>query len=314
VTGSVFSDILEIVDYAAGLASTRRTTLVVAGAGDPLTLAAVRDALREGLAQAILVGREKTIREEARKLGLNPGLIEIVDCGPEDQAVVERSLDLLQHGEGELLMKGSVKTEDLLGGFLERGRGFRTGRFLSHLGVFTAPGAKRLMMITDGGLNIAPDLARKQDILLNAVDVAHVLGIECPRVAVLAHVEKSPETSLPMIRDAVELVRLNREGKLPGCVVDGPLALDNAVSPEAAARKGIGGPVAGQADILLANEIGMGNVIYKAVQSWLCAPIAGVVVGGRVPVINPSRVDSEQSKLAAIALAVVLASARTTAL
>jgi len=293
------SDVRELKVCAAGLAAAAKPTVVVAGADDPVTLASV-----DGLVKAILAGEEKKIEQIAGSHSFALDGCEVENCPSEE--VIPRSLDILRGRGGDLLMKGGVKTGDLLGAFLERERGFRTERVLSHLGVFTAPGGRRLMIITDGGLNLAPDLERKKDILLNAVDVAHRLGIECPRVAVLAHVEKSPNHELPMIRDAEELTRLNREGLLPGCLVEGPLALDNAVSEQAVETKHISGPVAGRADILLANEIGMGNVIYKAVQAWLDGVIAGMVVGGKLPVITPSRADSEESKLAAIALGVIL--------
>ncbi|HUU28728.1 MAG TPA: phosphate acyltransferase [archaeon] len=300
------SQMKELVEEATELAAQCRPALVVAGADDPATLASVWEASRKKLVRGILVGESGLVREAAGKTGADLGEFELVNTSPSRQEIIERSLDLLGQEPGELLMKGSLKTSELLGGYLERRRGFRTGRFLSHLGVFNAPGEKRLMIITDGGMNLQPDLERKKDILLNAVDVAHLLGIDCPRVAVLAHVEKSPDHGLTMIHDAEELVRMNREGSLPGCVVDGPLALDNAVSLEAASRKGIESPVAGRADILLANEIGMGNVIYKVVQTWLDGTIAGLVAGGRIPVITPSRADSEESKLAAIALGVIM--------
>ena len=300
------SQMKELVAEATELAAQCRPALVVAGADDPATLASVWEASRKKLVRGILVGESGLVREAAGKTGVDLGEFELVNTSPSRQEIIERSLDLLGQEPGELLMKGSLKTGELLGGYLERRRGFRAGRFLSHLGVFNAPGEKRLMIITDGGMNLQPDLERKKDILLNAVDVAHLLGIDCPRVAVLAHVEKSPDHGLTMIHDAEELIRLNREGSLPGCVVDGPLALDNAVSLEAASRKGIESPVAGRADILLANEIGMGNVIYKVVQTWLDGTIAGLVAGGRIPVITPSRADSEESKLAAIALGVIM--------
>ena len=300
-----FTDVRQLQVRAGELAAAGRPVLVVAGADDPVTLASVEDACRAGLVTAILVGGKNEIEKIAESHSFELEGCRVENCAAGE--IIPRSLDILRREAGDLLMKGRVKTGDLLGAFLERERGFRTDRILSHLGVFTAPAQQRLMIITDGGLNLAPDLKRKKDILLNAVDVAHRLGIDCPRVAVLAHVEKSPNHELPMVRDAEELTRLNREGLLPGCLVEGPLALDNAVSELAVRTKHISGAVAGRADILLANEIGMGNVIYKAVQAWLDGVIAGMVVGGKVPVITPSRADSEESKLTAISLGVLLA-------
>ena len=301
----------ECLQEAARIAEKRKPTVVVAGAGDPVTMSSVWEAYRKKLVEVLLVGEAGRIEDSARETGADITKFKLIDRGPDHAEIISCALDLLQEQAGDLLMKGAVKTGELLGAYLDRRRGFRTGRTLSHLGVFEVPGINRLMIITDGGLNLQPDLERKKEILQNAVEVAHLLGIDCPRVAVLAHVEKSPDLELPMIRDAVELTRANREGSLTGCYVDGPLALDNAVSAEAAARKGIGGPVAGKAHILLANEIGMGNVIYKAVQLWCGGKIAGIVVGGKIPVITPSRADSPQSKLAAIAVGVLLASRKS---
>jgi phosphotransacetylase len=306
------SSLDECLEEAVKVASERKPTLIVAGAEDPITISSVWEACRLEMVSPLLVGEVAGIEKAVEKVGADPSRFEFAGCRGEREKVVSLALDLIQQGEGSLLMKGRLNTGELLGAYLEKKRTLRTGRFLSHIGLFDSPGGKRLMMITDGGLNLAPDLARKRDILCNAVDLAHLLGIETPRVAVLAHVEKSPNHELPMIHDAEELTRENREGAITGCLVDGPLAFDNAVSKQAAERKGIGGPVAGCADILLAAEIGMGNVIYKLVQTWCSGTIAGIVAGGKIPVMVPSRADTEKSKLCAIAVGVLMAGAGNT--
>ncbi len=308
----LLSSLDECLEEAVKVASERKPTLVVAGAEDPVTVGSVWEACRRDMVNPLLVGEVARIEEAVEKVGADPSRFEIAGCRADREEMISLVLDLIQQNEASLLMKGRLNTGQLLGAYLDKKWDFRAGRFLSHIGVFDAPGEKKLMMITDGGLNLVPDLERKRDILCNAVDLAHLLGIETPRVAVLAHVEKSPNRELPMIHDAEELTRENREGLITGCFVDGPLAFDNAVSKEAAKRKGIGGPVAGRADILLAAEIGMGNVIYKVVQTWCNGTIAGIVTGGKIPVIAPSRADTEKSKLCAIALGVLMASAWNT--
>ncbi len=308
----LLSSLDECLEEAVKVASERKPTLVVAGAEDPVTVGSVWEACRRDMVNPLLVGEVARIEEAVGKVGADPSRFEIAGCRADREEMISLVLDLIQQNEASLLMKGRLNTGQLLGAYLDKKWDFRAGKFLSHIGVFDAPGEKKLMMITDGGLNLVPDLERKRDILCNAVDLAHLLGIETPRVAVLAHVEKSPNRELPMIHDAEELTRENREGLITGCFVDGPLAFDNAVSKEAAKRKGISGPVAGRADILLAAEIGMGNVIYKVVQTWCNGTIAGIVTGGKIPLMVPSRADTEKSKLCAIALGVLMASACNT--
>jgi phosphate butyryltransferase len=225
--------------------------------------------------------------------------------------IVKTCAQLVRSGECEIVMKGRVRTADLMGELLKKENGLRTDRILSHVGAFTSPGENRIMIITDAGINIAPDLARKRDIVMNAVDVMHALGYERPGVAALSFIEKIENKDLqPSVKqatlDAEELTQLCRRGDLPGCIVEGPYALDNAISRYAAEHKGIKGEVAGRADVLLAHDINMGNAIYKALQIWVKVVFAGVVVGCKTPVVVPSRVDSPESKLQSIALAILL--------
>lgn len=301
------TDVEKLKNYAAQLVKSYfKPCAVVVGADDNATLLSLKEALEMGILGTVLVGDREKIEREAEELTLDMSSCSIVDVSTVEKAI-EVSLEMLRREEGQVLVKGSVKTGDLLRKYLEKERGLRTGRALSHLGLFNAPGLDKMMVITDGGLNLAPDLERKKDIIANAAEVLEYLGVTNPRVAVLAHVEKASNLELPMVRDAVELERLSEEGMLGEVVVDGPLSFDIAVNPESARKKGIGGPVAGNADILLAHDIGMGNVIYKVVQTWLQSTIAGMIVGGRVPVVAPSRADTPASKLAAVSLGVICA-------
>lgn len=283
----------------------KRLRIVVAGAEDANALETICDAWKLGIIDATLAGSKEVITAVAEDASLDLTPFEIVDI-PEAAACIEESIRRISEGNGDILMKGHVATGDLMRKVLDRQYGFRIGRILSHVAVFTAPGQDRIMMITDAGINVSPDLVRKRDIILNAVDVAHVLGISCPKVAMLSFVEKAQYHSIRSITDATMLADMNRAGGIPGCIVEGPYALDNAVSPEAARIKNIQGQVVGCADILVAHDINMGNAIYKALQLWVKSVIAGVVVGAKTPIIVPSRADCKESKLQSIALALQL--------
>ena len=204
-------------------------------------------------------------------------------------------------------MKGIVDTSVILKAVLDREIGLRDAPVLSHVALFQVPGFDRLLYVTDAAMNIAPDLEAKKHIIGNAVKVAHALGNPNPIVACLCAVEKV-NPKMPATLDAAALVEANRAGSLPGCTVVGPLALDNAVSPEAARHKGIADPCAGHADILLVPNIETGNVFYKALVFLAKAQNAGLIVGAKAPVIVTSRADSEQTKLHSIALALAIAS------
>jgi phosphate butyryltransferase len=288
----------------------RRYRLVVVAADDADTIETVSEAWKHGVVQPTLVGPADRIAAIARELSVDISGFEVVDREDRQECIVD-SVRRVRDGEGDFIMKGAVRTGDLMKELLHKTNNLRTDRIVSHVGAFTAPGENRIMLITDAGINIAPDLARKKDITLNAVDVAHALGIERPRVAVLSFIEKIENKKLhPAIQasteDAERLTEMNRAGDLPGCIVEGPYALDNAISPYAAKKKKIVGEVAGRADILIAHDINMGNAIYKSLQIWVGAVVAGVVVGSKAPVVVPSRADSTASKLQSIGLAMLL--------
>ena len=283
-----------------------RRPRVVVGAEDETVLKTISEAEKEGLIDALLVGNKAEIIELALELSINLDCFEIIDT-PDPDITVKTSIAQIKNGNGDILMKGKTTTGALMRQVLDGANGLENKRILSHVGVTHIPGDSRFILITDAGINIAPDLVRKRDIILNAVSVSHALGTVCPKVAVLSFIESADKPSSPSISDAVMLSSMNEQGTISDCIVEGPYALDNAVSEESVKKKGIKGrKVAGHADILLAHDIHMGNAIYKAIQVWVKVPIAAVVVGSQIPIVVPSRADSKESKLLSVALAVQL--------
>jgi phosphate butyryltransferase len=282
----------------------RRRRLAVACGQDPDVLEAVSEAQREGVIQAVLVGDRDRIREAASGLDIELGRLEIVH-EEDDEKAVRKAVQMVSSGEADLLMKGRIKTATLLKAVLNRDWGLRSGSMLSHLFMLEAPLLKRVFGMTDGGLNLYPTLEEKEGILRNAVDCYHRLGVAEPRVAALAAVEVV-NPAMPCTLDAAALTQMNRRGQIPGCFVDGPLALDNAVSEESARHKGIESPVAGKADILLVPHIEAGNLLGKALLNVVGAPGAGIILGASRPVVLTSRTDTARTKLLSIALGAVL--------
>lgn len=279
--------------------------VAVAAAADADVLSAVKLALEKRLGGFTLVGDEPKIRQIASEVGLDISDMAIVH-EPVAPLAAQRAVAMVSAGEAHLLMKGLVSTADLLRAVLDKERGLRTGRLLSHVGLVQSDRYDRLFYLTDGGMNIAPSLPQKVDIVLNAVEMAHLLGNEQPKVACLAAVEVvNPEMQATL--DAAALAMMSQRGQLKGCLVDGPFALNNAVSEEAARHIGLKSPVAGAADILLVPEIVTGNVLYKTMVCFGRVQSAGVIVGARVPIILTSRADSWEAKLNSIAVAVLMA-------
>jgi phosphate butyryltransferase len=223
---------------------------------------------------------------------------------------MNKSCELVAQGQADFLFKGAVSTRIFLKGVLNREYGFRTERILSHVGVFNIPGEDRIMIITDAGVNVQPDLDRKMHILLNAVDVGHILGNARPRVAMLSFVEEATDPSVKSTSEANSMTEMYRTGQILDCVVEGPYSLDVALSPEAAKIKGVKGEVAGRADVIVMHDIGMGNVLYKALLLWCKPVLASVVMGAKIPLIVTSRADSMKTKLNSIALGIVTAEHR----
>ncbi len=276
-------------------------TLAVACPHDDDVLRSLERAAAAGLVRPLLIGQRALIESLIGKLGLQGFQPEVIDCA-DDAAAVELAVRKVRSGEAQMLMKGLVSTGTFLKGVLNKEFGLRQRPLLSHVALFGAPDPARLVLFTDVAMNIAPDLAQKAQILENAVWLAHALGVERPKVAAIAAVETvNPE--MPATVDAAALAKMADRGQIRGCVVDGPLALDNALSVEAARHKGITSPVAGVADLLLLPDIEAGNVLYKILGLVDVWPLAAIVVGASAPVVLTSRADSDDTKFNSIALA-----------
>jgi phosphate butyryltransferase len=280
--------------------------VVAVGAEQSSTLEAAAAAKEKGIAKPILVGDEPEILELASACEVDVSTMLIIH-EPDIRRAARRAMLLVADGQAQVAMKGKVDTATFLRAALDRELGLRTGALLSHVAVFDMKDLGRLILISDAGVNIAPNLEQKADIVHNAIDVAHRLGIAEPRVAVLA----STETVNPRIPANVEAAALSKMAdrrQITGAIVDGPLALDNAISPDAAKDKDIISRVAGRADILILPDIEAGNVLVKAIVYFARHAMAGVVVGAKAPLIVPSRSDTVESKLSSLALGVVMAS------
>ncbi len=264
-------------------------------------------AMRRTLIAPVLVGDEARIRAVAAELDEDLSGIEIVHAGAPAEAAA-RAVALVREGRAQALMKGHLHTDDLLRAVVDRSAGLRTARRLSHVFVMDVPGYDRLIMVTDAAINIAPDLAEKRDIVQNAIDLALALGVETPRVAVLSAVETvNPKMNSTI--DAAALSKMADRGQIVGGLVDGPLAMDNAINLEAAQGKGIGGRVAGLADVLVAPNIEAANMMAKELTFLAHATAGGVVMGASAPIVLTSRADDEMSRLASCAIAVLFARA-----
>jgi phosphate butyryltransferase len=281
-----------------------KTIAVAAGHQAEVMLASL-DAEVAGLAEVILVGDVPKIKAIASEQGFDISRMDLVQAEhPRDAAW--RVMKLVSEGKADIAMKGKVETSDFLRGALSKELGLRTGRLFTHVAAFEIPEFDRLIFISDAGVVVAPDLEQKVEIVQNAIYVAHALGIDRPRVAVLAATEVV-NPKIPTTLDAANLSKMADRGQIRGGLVDGPLALDNAISPESARIKGIKSEVAGYADILIAPDIEAGNVLAKAITYFAQGKMAGVVVGARCPLILPSRSDTREAKLVSLALGVMLA-------
>lgn len=267
-------------------------------------LAGALEARAAGLISPVLVGPRPRMLELARTGHLDLGGCEIEDVEAAVPAA-ERAAQLARGGDVRLLMKGSLHTDELMSTVVSREAGLRTARRVSHVFVLDVPVHDRLLLVSDAAVNIAPRLEVKADIVRNAVDLAHALGITAPKVALLSAVE-TVNPAIPSTGDAAALCEMWRRGEIGGAVLDGPLAFDNAISADAARIKGIDSPVAGAADILIAPSLEAGNMLYKALVYLAGALAAGVVLGARVPVILTSRADSPASRTASAAVACLL--------
>jgi phosphate butyryltransferase len=278
--------------------------VAVAQAEHEEVLLALEKARKQGMVEAILVGRRERIEKLASKNGIDIGGFEIHQEVDGFSAAL-RCCELVNRGEAHFLMKGLVETAHFMRAILDKEKGLRTGRLLSHVAVFEIPSYPKLLMVTDAAINIVPTLMQKAQIIQNAVGVAHFLGIELPKVACLAAVEKVYPDKMPATLDCAALSVMAKRGQIKGAVVDGPFGLDNAVSEESARVKGVTSEMAGKADVLLCPNVEAGNAIYKTLTEFAQAKCAAVVVGAKAPVVLTSRADSHETKFASIALGVV---------
>ena len=276
----------------------------VANAGSALALESARLAAEAGLIVPLLVGNETAIARAADEIAWDIGDLEILHAGDEDQAAL-KAAKLAGDGAAGALMKGHVHTDAFMMAILNRESGLRTGRRLTHVFHMTVPDSEKALLITDAAVNIAPDLETKFEAIRNAVALARALGVDEPRVAILSGSEE-PTERMPSSMDAAALAE-RAATELEGALVHGPLAFDNAVSPEAARIKDIRHPVAGNADILLAPNIETGNALFKMMVYFMSACAAGIVLGAKVPAILTSRADPPEARLASAAIAAILA-------
>jgi len=283
-----------------GMAKGKGKRLVVAAAEDHVVLKAVSEAKKAEIADPVLVGNREKMEKEAEVIGLDLKDYEIVEAENELEAA-KKAVEMVSKGQGDFLMKGKIKTGDLMRTVLAEEYGLRTGKVMAMVSVFEIPNFDRLLIISDAGMLIAPTLEQKVHIIEHSVNVAKVLGIELPKVAVVGAVEVV-NPKMPATLDAAILSKMNQRGQIKGCIVDGPFALDNVVSEEAAKHKGIESPVAGKADIIVTPDIEAGNILYKALIFLAGAKVASVILGAKVPVVLTSRADSDESKLYSIAL------------
>jgi len=294
--------LVELLAYAKEVGPKK---ISVALAEDPEVLEAVENARKEGVAEAFLVGNADKLKEVADSMGVDLGNYEVVDVKGGQKEISLEAVKLVSSGKADILMKGMISTANFLRGVLNKEVGLRTGGTLSHVYIHQVEDYDRLFFICDPAFNMYPDLPTKVNILNNTVQLAHAFGIEMPKVAVLAAVEVvNPD--MPCTLDAAALSQMNRRKQIKGCIVDGPFALDNAISEESAKHKGIVSEVAGKADILLVPDIEAGNMMAKAIVYFSNNKTAGLVLGAKAPVVLTSRSDTPETKLLSIASAVAL--------
>jgi phosphate butyryltransferase len=288
----------EMVDHAR---RKGKKGLAIAAANETEVLMAVEKARQENLIEGILIGDKTSILSVCDEAGLNPDDYSIIDI-PEPVDSARECCQLIRKGDADFIMKGAIKTGEFMKAILDKEEGLSMGNLVSHVAVFEIPGFNRLLFVTDAAINIAPALSEKVHIIQNAVGFAHNIGYECPLVACLAAVEVVNPEKMPDTVESAELASMNKKGQITGCVVDGPLALDVAVSEKAAETKGLKSPVAGKADILVAPEIVSANILYKSLTYLAGARAASIVTGISAPAVLTSRADDHITKFMSIAM------------
>ncbi|MBC7250554.1 MAG: bifunctional enoyl-CoA hydratase/phosphate acetyltransferase [Anaerolineae bacterium] len=289
---------------AAAQAKGPRRVVIVA-AHQLATLQAARQAWDQGLAECVLLGDLERLRQIAAEQGLSLDGFELI-AEPDPRQAAGRAVEMINAGQADLAMNGLAHPRYLIEAALDRERGLRVGRLLTDVSVFEIPDFGRLLLISDIGLVVSPELEERVAIVQNAIDVAHRLGIPEPKVAILAAAE-TVNPKVPLSRDAADLSKMAERGQIKGGVVDGPLGFDNAISPESAAIKGIRSQVAGRADILIAPDMETGNLLARTLVCFARAKMASVIVGGKCPLVMPSRTDPAETKFVSLALGVLVA-------
>jgi phosphate acetyltransferase len=283
-------------------------TTVVVHPCDEASLRGAVDAAEAGIIKPVLVGPAVKIADVARRSHLDISRCEVVDT-PHSDVAASRGVELINQGKGELLMKGSLHTDELMREVTSAKTGLRTARRISHVFIMDVPTHADTLFITDAAINIFPDLEAKRDIIQNAIDLYAQIGLGVPRVGILSAVE-TVTTKIPSTIDAAALCKMAERGQITGGVLDGPLAFDNAIDPEAARIKGINSPVAGRAQVLVVPDLEAGNMLAKNLTFLARAGAAGIVLGARVPIVLTSRADSVRTRMASCAVAVLYADAR----
>jgi phosphate acetyltransferase len=297
--------------YSRLIAAARDGTpavTIVAHPCDATSLRAAMQAAAEEIIEPVLVGPAGRIVAIAAEHGIDIAGREIVDA-PHSHAAAARAVALVQEGRGELLMKGSLHTDELMKEVTSSATGLRTERRISHVFIMDVPGHPETLFITDAAINIFPDLETKRDIVQNAIDLWTGIGLGIPKVAILSAVE-TVTTKIPSTIEAAALCKMAERGQITGGLLDGPLAFDNAIDPAAARIKGIGGPVAGHGQILVVPDLEAGNMLAKNLTFLARADAAGIVLGARVPIVLTSRADGVRTRLASCAVAAIYANAR----
>lgn len=290
-----FRDLIEKVQK-----DESKKRVAVAAAQDEHTLEAVFRAAKDKLVEPVLVGNKEKIEEILRKLNVEYDMTSIINT-ESDKEAAEKTVELINEGGADFIMKGKMQTADLLRAVVDKEKGLRTGKVMSHVAILEVPAYHKLIAITDGGMMMYPDLDEKKQILENAVDVFLAMGYECPKIAVLAAVE-TVNPKMPEAVDADALKKMNESGEIKNCLVEGPISVDLTFSRESAEIKGYSSPVTGQADILLVSDITTGNILSKALIEMADATMAGMIVGAKVPVVLTSRGSSSEEKYLSIVL------------
>ncbi len=279
--------------------------IAVAMAQDSEVLLAIDAAQSAGLGEAILVGDQKEIVKRAEEQHIDIKKFEIVDV-KEEKKCVREAIELIHAGEAQVIMKGLCSTANFLRGILNKEYGLRSAEVLSHLAIFESPNYPKLLFMSDAAMNIAPDLKTKVAITNNAIKATHALGYKKPKVSLLSAVEKVNAENMPSTADAAIIAKMAERGQLAEAIVDGPLALDNALSPKANEIKKLESPVGGRADICIVPNIEAGNIFYKLMTILGNSLVAGIILGASVPVVLTSRADSENAKFLSIATALAV--------